>query len=180
MKMKGFIPGRTDPHGGRTYVNGKYQVLVRKESPQWLVLSIRREDRKPIMDWRDIQWIKNQLLGENAEMVQLFPAESRLVDTSNQYYFYAPVEPSRFPMGFNSRMVTENIKVTQKGQGTSQQRKFAPHVKPRDLSEMEQEALLTLGKMITACEPCEGMGSIDINVCPACEGTGLKLAEKSK
>src|SRR4029450_2216455 len=39
-------------------------------------------DKEPIMDWRDLQAIKSQLCGAEAEAMQLFPAESRLVDTS--------------------------------------------------------------------------------------------------
>jgi hypothetical protein len=52
-------------------------------------LSIKRLDKEPIMDWRDLQAIKSQLCGAEAEALQLFPAESRVVDTANQYHLFA-------------------------------------------------------------------------------------------
>ena len=36
-------------------------------------------------DWREFQWIKNQLAGEECEAFELYPAESRLLDPSNYY-----------------------------------------------------------------------------------------------
>jgi hypothetical protein len=40
--------------------------------------------------------------------VQLFPAESRLVDGANQYHLYCLKDPAiRFPFGFANRMVTD-------------------------------------------------------------------------
>jgi hypothetical protein len=137
--MKPFIEGRQGAHPDeRTFYNGKYQAIL-KRTDDLITLSIRREDRRPIIDWRDVQWIKNQLLGPEVEAVQLFPAESRLVDTSNQYYLFANALPGyQFPFGFTERMVTERVEVTLKGHGTSQQRPFAQHVRPRDLQECEK------------------------------------------
>jgi hypothetical protein len=37
-----------------------------------------------VHDWRDLQRIKNQLVGPECEAVELYPAESRKVDTANQ------------------------------------------------------------------------------------------------
>jgi hypothetical protein len=69
-------------------------------------LSIRRDDRKPIFDWRDMQEIKNQLVGPECEGIQLFPAESRLVDTSNQFHIICAEDPgAQFPMGYTDRVV---------------------------------------------------------------------------
>jgi hypothetical protein len=117
--------------GGKyqVYYNGKYQVIVFHEEDGSRVLSIRREDRKAIMDWRDMQWIKNQILGTEVEAVQLFPAESRLVDTSNQYYLFSNPDPDyRFPFGFQDRVVNETIQISSDGGNNfSQQRPFADH-----------------------------------------------------
>lgn len=64
-------------------------------------LSIRRLDRRPVRDWRDLQRIKNQLLGPECEAVELFPAESRLVDEANQYHLWGFDNPRvRFDVGF--------------------------------------------------------------------------------
>jgi hypothetical protein len=52
-------------------------------------LSIKRFDRGPVRDWRHLQQIKNEVVGPEAEAFEIFPAESRLVDTANQYHLWA-------------------------------------------------------------------------------------------
>jgi hypothetical protein len=84
---------------------------------QWL--SIKRADREPIRDWRILQAIKNGIVGEEVEAVELYPAESRLVDTANQYHLFALTSPAiRFPFGYRDRLVTETP------MGKSKQRPF--------------------------------------------------------
>lgn len=93
--------------------NDKYQVSVFEDEatesfPALIHLSIKRNDRAPIFSWRDIQAIKNQLVGPENEGVQLFPAESRLVDGANQYHLWCFKDPEmRFPFGFANRVVTD-------------------------------------------------------------------------
>lgn len=90
------------------WINDTYQVQ-RRELPNSMVhLNIRRRDGGPILrDWRHFQWIKNQLIGEECEAVELYPAESRLVDTSNKFHLYGILDPTwRFPIDmFNVRDV---------------------------------------------------------------------------
>jgi hypothetical protein len=140
MKMKPFIEGGKPVLGDRSFYNGKYQVIVKQEG-DCTILAIRREDRRPIFDWRDVQWIKNQLLGPEVEAVQLFPAESRLVDTSNQYYLYAWPEGCHFQFGFTERLVNESVSLKIPGGGASRQRPFADYVRPLDLRESENKML---------------------------------------
>ena len=83
--MKLFVEGKEAKTGGRRQYNDRYTAIVYQRG-EMTELSIRRNDRKPSMDWRDMQWIKNQLLGPEIEAVQIFPAESRLMDAANQYY----------------------------------------------------------------------------------------------
>jgi hypothetical protein len=71
-------------------------------------LSIKRIDQEPVHDWRDLQRIKNQLLGPDCEAVELYPAEERLVDTANQYHLWGSTDPKfRFGFGFGTRFTTE-------------------------------------------------------------------------
>ena len=51
-------------------------------------LSIKRLDREPIADWRAMQKIKNAICGKEWEGIEIYPAESRLVDTANQYHMF--------------------------------------------------------------------------------------------
>jgi hypothetical protein len=87
--------------------NDAYQVevdtnpSVHSAWPKTVHLSIKRVDREPIHDWRELQEIKNALVGPEVEAMELYPAESRVVDTANQYHLWAIVEPgARFPVGF--------------------------------------------------------------------------------
>lgn len=135
MRMKPFIEGGPLDGNARIFWNGRYQAIVtRLDTVTWL--SIRREDRRPVTDWRDVQWIKNQLLGPETEAVQLFPAESRLVDTSNQFHLFALPAGERFPFGFAERCVSEAVRANI-GHGYSVQRPFADHVRPADLAAGE-------------------------------------------
>lgn len=60
----------------------------------WMKLGISCHDGQPRHDWREFQLIKNQLAGPEWEALELFPAESRLVDPSNYFYlFCAPAIP---------------------------------------------------------------------------------------
>lgn len=84
---------------------GTYQVAVREADNGFgatmVAISIRRVDREPVTDWRDMQAIKNAVVGEECEAIEIYPAESRLVDTANQRLLWAFVDPSvRLPVGF--------------------------------------------------------------------------------
>lgn len=98
---------------GELYVNSRYQVMVRRQpakeaaAPDLVHLSIKRRDNEPARDWRDLQRIKNELLGQEVEAVELYPAESRRVDTANQYHLWAIDDPTfRWPFGFGERFVS--------------------------------------------------------------------------
>jgi len=91
------------------YCNDTYQVAIERNGPL-IHMSIRRHDGQPCKDWRDHQRIKSELIGPEFEAVELFPAESRLIDTTNEYHLWVHPSPGyRFPFGFNShRWVTED------------------------------------------------------------------------
>jgi hypothetical protein len=89
----------------RMYANESYRVQVRSVPP-FIHLDITRCDGRPCTNWRDFQQIKNELVGRECEGVELFPAESRLVDTANQYHMWIrPQSDFRFPFGYKNRLV---------------------------------------------------------------------------
>lgn len=110
------------------WLNDRYQVVSlpisfeEQGGPRMLYLSVKRRDRSAVHDWRDLQRIKNQLAGEEAEAVELYPAESRLRDEANQYHLWCLMPPgARFPFGFDEgRQVREAP-----GEGHSRQRPWA-------------------------------------------------------
>ena len=70
-------------------------------------LSIKRRDREVIRDWRELQAIKNAIVGPEHEGFELYPAESRLVDTANQFHLFVFMDTKvRMPVGFGEREVT--------------------------------------------------------------------------
>lgn len=71
---------------------------VGKPEDRILHIHYHRRDRAPIRDWRIGQRIKNQLAGPEWEAVEIYPAESRLVDSANEYHLWAV--PWAFPFGF--------------------------------------------------------------------------------
>ena len=95
------------------FVNDKYQVSARKIQTSFapcdvIWLSIKRLDKQSIHDWRELQQIKNELVGKENEAIEIYPAESRMVDTSNQYHLWVFIDPTyRIPMGFNERFVSD-------------------------------------------------------------------------
>lgn len=133
------------------YMNSLYQVNVNVNSdrePQVAWLSVKRLDKKAIRDWRDLQRIKNEICGPECEAVELFPAESRLHDTANQFHLFVVLDESyRFPFGFQYRMVSEHSEGG--GYGKMRQRAFDADVRPLDLMTPEQVAKMdTLIKVI--------------------------------
>jgi hypothetical protein len=95
------------------YVNNIYQVyvyrgIIKEGWPELIWLSIKRRDKEPIHDWRHLQRIKNEVIGLENEAIELYPAESRLVDTANQYHLWVLADKEiRFPFGWNKREVSE-------------------------------------------------------------------------
>ncbi len=120
------------------WVNDLYFVQVNRHMSSGIGeykmtwLSIKRNDNRALMDWRHMQEIKNELVGLENEGVEIFPAESRLVDGANQYHLWVFEDPEfRFPFGFDERGVSEKSFFGQT------QRKFEK--KPHDLEEQHKK-----------------------------------------
>lgn len=89
----------------RSVLNDLYQVNIRMYAKDIIHLSIKRRDKETIHDWRHLQEIKNMLVGPEHEGIELYPAESRLVDEANQYHLWVHTNPTfRFPVGWKTRM----------------------------------------------------------------------------
>ncbi|PND30185.1 hypothetical protein C1I89_29910 [Achromobacter pulmonis] len=95
------------------YMNERYQVNVQvipapfgPDAGDMVWLSIKRSDREAIHDWRELQAIKNQIVGDEHEGFEVYPAESRLVDSANQFHLWVFADPKvRLPVGFRAREV---------------------------------------------------------------------------
>ena len=89
----------------RYLVNNLYQVQVRQEG-DYLHLNIRRRDGGMVRDWRHFQQIKNEIAGPEREAVELYPAESRLVDTTNKWHLWVLPEGAQTGFGWSQRDVS--------------------------------------------------------------------------
>jgi len=111
------------------YMNDRYQVNVEivrapfgEENGDVFWLSIKRRDRASVHDWRELQQIKNMIVGDEHEGFEVYPAESRLVDTANQYHLWVFVDPAvRLPVGYRGREVLDSSEAAATG---ARQRSF--------------------------------------------------------
>ena len=123
------------------YKNSRYTVMVRRvggrdDWPDMIHLSIRRNDRDVVRDWRELQRIKNELVGPEHEAVELYPAESRLVDGANQFHLYVLADAKhRFPFGYRERLVSES------NTGGAVQRPWPADCRPPDLRVVTEEEM---------------------------------------
>lgn len=105
------------------FKNDIYTVMVfRNKQADWQIhekswkgkmtyLSIKRNDKKYIHDWRDFQKIKNELVGIDYEAFEIYPNEKRLVDTANQYHLFCFQKNYIIPVGWLHRsVVNEELK----------------------------------------------------------------------
>ncbi len=95
------------PEGVRLEVwsNDLYEATVEHAADGMSYITFKRFDRHAVRDWRHLQSIKNEVCGPEREAVELFPAESRLMDTSNQYHLYVLPEGAAFGVGQAERAV---------------------------------------------------------------------------
>ena len=141
-------PEFTD-RGEKVYLNSRMQVHViphrSEELGDYFHVSFRNVDKTADRDWRNTQRMKNELFGEDAEAVELYPQESRLHDTCNQFHLWVLDCESNsriFPFGFAGRVVGE----IPCGDGGSQ-RKWNDNDRPDDLMEPD-EVIETMGERV--------------------------------
>ncbi len=112
------------------YMNERYQVNVETVSVPFgpdtgdmFWLSIKRRDREAVHDWRELQAIKNMIVGDEHEGFEVYPAESRLVDSANHFHLWVFADPKvRLPVGFRERDVLDAQTAAAQG---ARQRPFA-------------------------------------------------------
>jgi len=86
----------------KVWTNNLYQVNIEPVADKPMAhLIIRRRDGRAIHNWRHFQAIKNELVGPECEAVEMYPAESHLVDAKDHYHLWAYTSPEHsFGVGF--------------------------------------------------------------------------------
>jgi hypothetical protein len=95
-------PLQPDPTNSSLWGNDQVTASIKRatldDGTGYAQIGYHRRDRAPIRDWRVGQRIKNELCGPEWEAIELYPAESRKVDTANEYHLWC-IE-GQFPFGF--------------------------------------------------------------------------------
>lgn len=96
---------------GRHWRNDVYYGTLRRYDSgfpigggPWAIIGITALAEDARHDWREFQQIKNALVGDEWEAVELYPAESRLTDPSNRFYLWCAPK-GVFAFGFDHRRV---------------------------------------------------------------------------
>lgn len=88
------------------YVNTVLSVQLTREPSAWgeiVHLWIRRHDESIAVSWSEKQRIKDELVGKERVAVEVFPAESRLVDQANMYHLWVMPDGFALPFGLHSK-----------------------------------------------------------------------------
>jgi hypothetical protein len=64
-------------------------------------LSVKRYDRMAVHNWRHLQQMKNEILGDMREAIELYPGEHRIADTANQTHPWVLPAGVAVPLGFD-------------------------------------------------------------------------------
>ena len=75
------------------------------EGTTWLSIRINNGDDY-LCDWREFQQIKNDLCGEAYCGIEIYPPESRMVDTVNVFHLWVFPEGKDIPLGYMFRDVS--------------------------------------------------------------------------
>ena len=90
----------------RFFVNDLYEVALSPTGIDALQITVQRRDGSLFKDWRHFQEIKNQMAGPEREAVELYPAESRKVDTTNKWHLWVLPEGVTVELGWEKRDVS--------------------------------------------------------------------------
>jgi len=90
-----------------TWKNDTYIVTVNRNvinsfsgTHQMYCLKVSNQESSSDIPWADAVLIKNQLIGKDCAMVELYPTEEQLADGVNHHQFYGFTDSSvRFPFG---------------------------------------------------------------------------------
>lgn len=95
-----FPDGRVITSNAVMWMNDEYAVAVYEEVEGVTHITVQRVDGQPARDWRHLQQIKNETCGVEREAVELFPAQSRVVDLANTTHLFVLGEGVQMPLGF--------------------------------------------------------------------------------
>lgn len=141
------------------YSNGLYQVSE-YIGDGLTHLSIKRQDREVVRDWRHLQAIKNEVCGPERTAIEIFPPESQLVDSANEYHLWVLPADAPLPFGFKEKLVSSDYQVEdfnagrERGEHKGRQRPFQPGLSMAEDRNEQPDADRSM--MEKATEPMKG------------------------
>ena len=85
------------------WANDLYMATVLHEPNGWAHITFKRNDGGTNVSWQEKQWLKSDVLGEDCEALELFPAESRVVETAGYHYLWGKKELAvGFPVDYTA------------------------------------------------------------------------------
>lgn len=85
--------------------NAVYSVQVYAKASAWGEIEhamVRRHDAAPVRQWTHMQRIKTEIFGAERTAVEVYPAESELVDDANLYHLWVLPEGVQLPFGLRA------------------------------------------------------------------------------
>jgi hypothetical protein len=79
---------RSEVHRMKKYVKNNIYSAQVIDTDEGLLLGIRRHDQSTEVPWRHKQRIKNEVLGEVFQAIEVFPRQTELIDDANMYWLW--------------------------------------------------------------------------------------------
>jgi hypothetical protein len=118
------LPGLPDVVAVAAWKSDELRITVRRSATGWAHIAVKRQDGGLVRDWRQLQRVKNHLGGEESTAIEVFPPESRLVDTVNEYHLWVLPDDFELPVGFSRRSVLGPDEAVEYRQPGESQRAF--------------------------------------------------------
>lgn len=94
----------------RSYTyNGEYAAITREINTEWgkvIHCAFRNKDGTEIT-WKEKQWLKDSLFGEDRVAIEVFPQKDRLVDAANMYHIWVFEKGFELPFGIHDKDKSE-------------------------------------------------------------------------
>jgi hypothetical protein len=170
------------------WFNDLYQVTVTymggpdEGREGFMHLSMKRHDRHPMTDWRHYQAIKNEIAGPEREAVEIYPAESRLVDTSNEYHLWVFPEDYYIEFGFTEQLLSSDTQVRmfndgrKRGEHKGRQRPFQPGLPVAEGRNDKPDAEEDMSAGLLTPTQAGGLSSTPVDAAPDSWGDALARA----
>lgn len=94
----------------RSYTyNGEYAAITREINTEWgrMIHCAFRNKNGTEISWKEKQWLKDSLFGEDRVAIEVFPQKDRLVDAANMYHIWVFEKGFELPFGIHDKDKSE-------------------------------------------------------------------------